>query len=137
MNPASRPESSGYTFRMTSKEAIQFMDAPGILIICHLAEPWYGTGSHFITPTFDLPIDTRTDLDYLWAVPAELWVFNQKTGVVYRKLNEGECYYSTLPISPSSPNDTEQRHSDCFTEKMKIIEAGMRFNGSLRHGQQS
>ena len=110
-------QTSGYMFHMAQEEAIELTKAPGILIISHLVEPLYGNGWHSVKPTFDLPIDTHTDFDYLRVVPNELWIFNQRTGVVYRKLKDGECYYSTSPVSQSSNNVSEQQHSDCLAQK--------------------
>ena len=75
-----------YSVQMTPDEAKVLETAPKLLVICHLVSPWLREEAGWDDATLDVPIAVHTQYNYIQAIPEQLWIFNQKTGVVYAKL---------------------------------------------------
>lgn len=57
-----------------------------VLVLCHLESPWYITESNHFAPEIDSPSDFTVYDHYLPAVIDEVWVFNQRTGNILKKV---------------------------------------------------
>ena len=73
---------------MTPDDAKALKTDAKLLLVCRLAEPWLRQSAHGHDPTINEPYETIVGDNYVQVVPEQLWVFNQKTGEVLRKLSE-------------------------------------------------
>jgi hypothetical protein len=77
-----------YSFPMPLDQARTFKEDARIMLVCRLTEPWLRESASGHDPTINEPYKTLVDENYLVATPEQIWVFNQKTGDVIRKLSE-------------------------------------------------
>jgi len=76
-----------YNLPMPPSEARSWKIDGKLLLVCRLSEPWLRHSAHGHDPTIDEPYETLVDDNYLQVVPDQLWIFNEKTGGVIRKLS--------------------------------------------------
>lgn len=77
-----------YLLSMRPEEARATKTDAKILLVCLLSRPWLRHAVHSHDPTIDEPTETVIEENYLQISPEQVWVFNQKTGEVIRKLTE-------------------------------------------------
>lgn len=86
------PEENSQTFKyliaMGPLEARAMKASAKLLLVCRLSDPWFRHGAHGINPTINNPTETNVGENYLQVSPEQLWLFNQKTGEIIRKLSE-------------------------------------------------
>lgn len=77
-----------YLISMRPDEARAAEANARILVVCLLSKPWLRHSIHSHDPTMDEPTETVIEESYLQVNPEQVWLFNQKTGEVIRKLTE-------------------------------------------------
>jgi hypothetical protein len=77
-----------YLLPMPPDEARTLKADAKLLLVCRLMQPWFRHSAHGHDATIDEPYKTLIGDNYLQAVPEQLWIFNQRTGEVVRKLSE-------------------------------------------------
>jgi hypothetical protein len=75
-----------YLLEMAPDEAKVLKPDIKLLLVCHLAAPWFHHSAHGHDPTIDEPYETLIAEHYLQILPEQLWVFNSRTGDVIKKL---------------------------------------------------
>jgi len=93
-----------YSVQMTPDEAKVLETAPKLLVICHLVSPWLREEAGWDDATLDVPIAVHTQYNYIQAIPEQLWIFNQKTGVVYAKLTASNIDNFDQGVPGTSPH---------------------------------
>ena len=76
-----------YLMAMSPDQARAIKVDAKLLLVCRLSPPWFRHGAHGHDATISEPYETLIGDSYLQAAPEQLWVFNQKTGEVIRKLS--------------------------------------------------
>ena len=83
---------SGYNFNysipMAPNEARALKTELKLMLVCRLQQPWLRQNAFNSDATIDDPHEMIVEGNFLQAVPEQLWIFNQRTGEVVRKLSE-------------------------------------------------
>lgn len=96
-----------YLMPMAPDEAKAFKANVRLLLVCRLSPPWYRQTSVRNAPTLDFPHDYHVEQNYLQAEPEQLWIFDQQTGEVIRKLPESTLEKAAKAERDKPPSDAK------------------------------
>lgn len=144
-----------YLLAMTPDEARALKADAKLLLVCRLIQPWSRQKAHGHDATIDEPYETLVGDNYLQTIPEQLWIFNQSTGAVVRKLSESSIASEAdeqlnlklrqtpllLEVSPAHvlsikiAIDDEPAQSDVLSEGTKTFGAKRMIVVTLEHAQ--
>lgn len=105
------PPTFSYQFAIGPEEARATKANAKLLLVCRLSDPWLRRSAHGDNPTINSPTETNVEENYLEVSLEQLWVFNQKTGQIIRKMSES-----------SAASDKDQQFTLKLTQTPLILE---------------
>jgi len=60
-----------------------------VLLVCTLDKPWIMRDVVSVEPKIDQPVDITNSVGLLKVKVKEIWVFDQKTGAIFKKVSYG------------------------------------------------